>query len=126
MSTAIVLAPSILVVDASAASRTHVAGLIRNRWPDARLAEADAAAGTLEEMKELSADLVIIDLPGSAGMALAQRLRKAHPACQVALAAEPGTAASRAKADAARIRLVRRPLVGDVVEQILALVGWDD
>ena len=84
------------------------------------------AAGTLEEMKELSADLVIIDLPGSAGMALAQRLRKAHPACQVALAAEPGTAASRAKADAARIRLVRRPLVGDVVEQILALVGWDD
>ena len=109
MSTAVVLAPSILVVDARAASRTHAAGLIRNRWPDARVNEAGDGEGALAEL-------------GEAGLALAERLRQQHPGTQVALLAEPGTAAERRRADAAGIRLFRTPLTSDVIEQVLALV----
>jgi hypothetical protein len=42
------------------------------------------------------------------------------------LLAEPGTAAERRRADAAGVRLFRTPLTGDVIEQVLALVGWGD
>ena len=126
MSTAVVLAPSILVVDARAVSRTHAAGLIRNRWPDARMNEAGDGDSALAEADESNANLVIVDLPGEAGLAFAQRMRRARPGCQVALMAEPGTAAMRAKADRAGIRLFRTPVTGDVIEQVLSLVGWDD
>lgn len=126
MSTAVVLAPSILLVDARSAHRTHAACLIRNRWPDARVNEAHDGASALAEVADGECDLVLIDLPGETGLGLAQRLRDKHPNCQVALLAEPGTAASRRQADAAGIRLFRTPLTGDVVEQVLALVGWED
>ena len=126
MSTAVVLAPSILVVDARAVSRTHAACLIRNRWPDARVNEAGDGEGALGEMAEGETDLVIVDLPGEAGLAVAERLRQQHPAVQVALLAEPGTAADRRRADQAGVRLFRTPLTSDVIEQVLALVGWDD
>lgn len=122
MSTAVVLAPSILVVDARAVSRTHAACLIRNRWPDAHVSEAGDAEGARAELAEGETDLVVVDLAGKAGMALALRLRESHPGCQVALVAEPGTAAFRKQADEAGIRLFRAPLTGDVVEQILALL----
>ena len=126
MSTAVVLAPSILVVNAHAGSRVHTAGLIRNRWPDARINEATDGDSALAEVAEDDTDLVIVDLPGETGLSYAQRLRKARPNCQVALLAEPGTAMSRARADRAGVRLFRTPLTGDVVEQMLCLVGWDD
>jgi DNA-binding NarL/FixJ family response regulator len=126
MSTAIVLAPSILVVDARAVSRTHAACLIRNRWPDARVNEAGDADAALVELAESETDLVIVALAGEAGLALAERLRQQHPAAQVALLADPATAATRRRADAAGIRLFRTPLTGDVIEQVLALVGWED
>jgi DNA-binding NarL/FixJ family response regulator len=125
MSTAVVLAPSILVVDARAVSRTHAVGLIRNRWPDARVNEAGDGDGALAEMAEGETELVIIDLPGEAGLALAERLRQSQPAAQVALLAEPGTAAARRRADAAGIRLFRTPMTGEVIEQVLSLVGWE-
>jgi len=126
MSTAVVLAPSILVVDARAVSRTHAACLIRNRWPDARVNEANDADSALAEVADGETDLVIIDLPGETGLAFAQRLRQAQPSCQIALLSEPGTAAMRAHADRAGIRLFRTPATGDVIEQVLSLVGWDD
>jgi DNA-binding NarL/FixJ family response regulator len=122
MSTAVVLAPSILVVDARAVSRTHAACLIRNRWPDARVSEAGDGESALAEMAEGETDLVIVELPGEAGLALAERLRQQRPSAQVALLAEPGTAASLRRADAAGIRVFRTPLTGDVVEQVLTLV----
>jgi len=126
MSSAIVLAPSILVVDARAVSRTHAACLIRNRWPDARVNEAGDGEAALVELAESGADLVIVNLPGETGLALAERLRQQHPGGQVALLAEPGTAADRRRADAAGVRLFRTPLTSEVIEQVLALVGWDD
>jgi len=126
MSTAIVLAPSILLVDARPVSRTHAAGLIRNRWPDARVNEAGDGESALAELADNGADLVIVALPHETGLAVAERLRKQQPGCHVALLAEPGTAAERRRADAAGIRLFRTPLTGDVIEQVLALVGWDD
>jgi DNA-binding NarL/FixJ family response regulator len=126
MSTAVVLAPSILLVDARAVSRTHAAGLIRNRWPDARVHEAGDGESALAELGDSEADLVIVDLPRETGLAVAERLRKQRPACHVALLADPGTAAERRRADAAGIRLFRTPLTGDVIEQVLALVGWGD
>ncbi|MFO1339009.1 MAG: response regulator [Burkholderiaceae bacterium] len=126
MITAVVLAPSILVVDPRAAARLHTAGLIRNRWPDARVNEADSGESALAEAADTDADLVIVDLPGQAGLDHARRLRQARPACQVALVAEPGTAASRALADRAGVRLFRAPVDGQVIEQMLSLVGWSD
>lgn len=126
MSTAIVLAPTILVVDARAASRMHAACLIRNRWPDARVEEANDGISALAAAAEGGFDLVIVELAGEAGLALAQRLRQDRPACQVALLAEPGTAATRRRADRSGVRLFRSPMTGDVVEQVLALVGLDD
>jgi DNA-binding NarL/FixJ family response regulator len=126
MSTAVVLAPSILVVDARAVSRTHAGSLIRNRWPDARVNEANDADSALAELAEGETDLVIVDLPGETGLAFAQRLREKQPSAQVALLAEAPTAAQRSRADKAGIRLFRTPVTGDVIEQVLALVGYDD
>jgi DNA-binding NarL/FixJ family response regulator len=126
MSTAIVLAPSILVVDARAVSRTHAACLIRNRWPDARVNEAEDADSALAEMADGPTDLVIVDMAGDRGFEVARRLRDGRPGCQVALLAEPGTAAAHQQADAAGIRLFRSPLNGEVVEQLLGLVGLND
>lgn len=118
MSTAVVLAPSILVVDARAASRTHAACLIRNRWPDARVSEAHDGESALAELADGETDLVIVDLPGDSGLAVARRLRQLQPACQVALLAEPGSARRRL----AGIHQFQTPLTGDVIEQVLALV----
>jgi DNA-binding NarL/FixJ family response regulator len=126
MSTAVVLAPSILVVDARAVSRTHAGCLIRNRWPDARVNEANDADSALAELADGETDLVIVDLPGETGLAFAQRLRDKQPKCQVALLADAPTAAQRSRADKAGIRLFRTPVTGDVIEQVLALVGYDD
>ena len=44
----------------------------------------------------------------------------------MALLAEAGTAATRRRADQSGVRLFRSPMTGDVVEQVLALVGLDD
>jgi DNA-binding NarL/FixJ family response regulator len=126
MSTAVVLAPSILLVDVRAASRMHATGLIRNRWPDARVNEAQDAESALAELAEGDTELVIVELPDDAGLELAKRLRQAQPSCQVALLGDLGTAAKRHAADRAGIRVFAGPLTGDVTEQILALVGWDD
>jgi DNA-binding NarL/FixJ family response regulator len=123
MSTAVVLAPSILVVDTRSVSRTHAACLIRNRWPDARVSEAGDGESALAEMAEGETDLVIVELPGETGLAVAERLRQQRPAAQVALLAELGTAAGRRRADKAGLRVFPAPLTGEVVEQILALVG---
>lgn len=118
MSTAVVLAPSILVVDARAVSRTHAACLIRNRWPDARVNEAHNGESALAELADGGADLVIVDLPGDTGLAVARRLREKLPGCRVALLAEAGSARRRS----AGIHLFQGPLTGDVIEQVLALV----
>ncbi|MEK8030495.1 response regulator [Ideonella sp. DXS29W] len=126
MSTAVVLAPSILVVDARAAYRTHSACLIRNRWPDARIHEASDAAGALVEAAEGTTDLVLIDLPHEAGLALVQRLRESQPKCHMALLADAPTATQTRQAAAAQVSLFNKPVTGDVIDQVLALVGWDD
>lgn len=125
MSTAVVLAPSILVVDARPVARTHAACLIRNRWPDARVDGAHDGPSALAEVADGETDLVIVDLPGQSGFALAQRLRDMHPGCQVALLVEDGATETHGHADTTGIRLFRAPLTGDLVEQVLALVGWD-
>jgi DNA-binding NarL/FixJ family response regulator len=125
MSNAVVLAPSILVVDARPVWRTYAAGLIRNRWPDARVSEAADAASALDEAAESEADLVIVDLPGPDGVALAKALRKSRPNAQVALLTEPGSPNKRRAAGLDGVHLFAQPLSGEVAEQLLALVGWE-
>ncbi|WP_374675591.1 hypothetical protein [Ideonella sp.] len=121
MITAVVLAPSIVLVDARTASRTHTAGLIRNRWPDARVHESADLAGALAEAAELAQDthpteLFIVDLAGAAAADTARALRERHPSAQVAVVG--GTAPAGCQAVAA-------PLSPEGVEQLLALVGWE-
>ncbi|MBI5269550.1 MAG: hypothetical protein HY856_07725 [Burkholderiales bacterium] len=119
MTTAVVLAPSIVLVDARPACRTHTACLIRNRWPDARVHEAADLAGALAEAAELAqddhpAELFIVD--GASAADTAAALHERHPAAQVAVV---GTTA------APGCLRVEAPLSAEGAEQLLALVGWE-
>lgn len=123
MTTAVVLAPSIVLLDARAASRVHTAGLIRNRWPDARLGEAADLDGALAEAGELARaahppELILVDLADDTQAREAARaLRERHPRAQVALVGSAGRASGG-------VRRVAGPLTGDGVERLLALAGW--
>lgn len=123
MTTAVVLAPSIVLLACRAAARVHAAGLIRNRWPEARLGEAADLAGALAEAGDLARnahppELILVDLADDEQAREAVcALRQGHPRAQLALV---GTAAPAAGG----VQRVPGPLTGERVEQLLALAGW--
>jgi DNA-binding NarL/FixJ family response regulator len=86
---------SFLVVDDHPLMRLGVCQLLRQRWPDADLAEAETIADALHRLAGSKPDLVLTDLglPDAVGVdGVARLLRAAHGAPVVVLSQNPEAA----------------------------------
>ena len=116
---------TILVVDDSKISRNIACGLIRNRAPQARLIEAGDGREALAQALVHEPTLVIMDvnMPGISGIEAAAQIRAARPEALIVLLTANVQAATQAKADAIGVPLFRKPIKGEVIDSILALMG---
>ncbi len=116
--------PAILVVDDSKVSRTMVVGLLRNRVPQARFAEASDGSLAVESFLAAPADLVVMDynMPGINGIEAAKSMLAARPDTRIVLLTANGQAAVQAKADAAGVQFMRKPIKPELADQIAALL----
>ena len=116
--------PSILVVDDSKVSRTMVIGLLRNRMPEARFNEAPDGEKAIELFTAAPANFVVMDfnMPGLNGVETAQRLLALRPETPIVLLTANAQAAVQAKADAAGVTFMRKPIKGELADQIVAMV----
>ncbi len=117
--------PVILVVDDSKISRNIACGLIRNRRPEARLIEAGDGAEAIAQARVHGPALVVMDvnMPGLTGIEAAAQILGERPDTRIVLLTANVQAATQAKAQALGIGLFRKPIKGEVIDQILRLLG---
>lgn len=115
---------TILVVDDSKISRNITCGLIRNRRPEAVLVEAGDGREAIAQALVHEPALIIMDvnMPGITGIEAAAQIRPALPASRIALLTANVQAATQEKADAVGVPLFRKPVKGEVVDALLALM----
>lgn len=111
----------ILVVDDSKVSRNMAVGLIRLRRPDAEILEAGDGTQAIAMAGEHRPDLVIMDvnMPGITGIEAATTILQAHPDTPIVLLTANVQSATQAKAEAAGVMLYKKPVKGEVIDQIL-------
>jgi CheY-like chemotaxis protein len=116
---------SILVVDDSKISRNIACGLIRNRRPEARLIEAGDGAEAIAQARVHEPALVLMDvnMPGITGIEAAAQILGELPGTRIVLLTANVQAATQAKAQALGIELFRKPIKGEVIDQILQLLN---
>ncbi len=70
-----------LVVDDSRVERTYLRGLLKQRWPDCKVREAESAEGGLAAVHQEAPDLVLTDycMPHMTGLDLVTELHRTHP-----------------------------------------------
>jgi two-component system, chemotaxis family, chemotaxis protein CheY len=112
----------ILVVDDSKVSRNMAVGLIRLRRPEAEILEAGDGAQAIALAAEHLPDLVIMDvnMPGMTGIEAATFILQERPDATVVLLTANIQAATQAKAEAAGVILYKKPIKGEVIDQILS------
>ncbi len=117
--------PAILVVDDSKISRNIACGLIRNRRPEARLIEAGDGAEAIAQARVHEPALVIMDvnMPGITGIEAAAQILGEQPGTRIVLLTANVQAATQAKAQALGVELFRKPIKGEVIDQILQLLS---
>jgi DNA-binding NarL/FixJ family response regulator len=97
-----------LVVDADPQARRQIADLLGMTGWQAR--EADGPAAAVDQAAAHDFDLVVTDLPGSAGPALLRRLRATGSRARFLVTADDVTDAVRAEAAAAGALALAKPL----------------
>ena len=77
----------VLIVDDSKLARMAVIKALLSLHPDWQRVEASSAAEALEQLKDGSIDIALLDfnMPGKDGLALAAELREAYPKVSVAV-----------------------------------------
>lgn len=118
-------ADRLLIVDDSKVSRSMAIGLLRNRMPDAQFDEAGDGAAALELASRHRHRLALLDynMPGMVGIDAAIRIRALQPGLPIVLLTANGQAAVQAKADAAGIHLMRKPIKPELADRIVALAA---
>ena len=116
---------SVLIVDDSRLARMMVAGLISERWPTARVREAENAEQALSAAAQEAPDLVILDhnMPGEAGLDVVDRLRDCAPQADVALVTANIQNAMRERASQAGCHFVAKPVTAEKIDKLLADIG---
>lgn len=117
-------APHFLVVDDSKVSRTMAIGYLRNRLPDASFAEAADGESAVAEFSRAPATLVLMDynMPGIDGVEAARRMLALCADTRIVLLTANAQSAVQAKAEAAGIRFMRKPIKPELADQITALL----
>jgi len=115
---------TILVVDDSKISRNIACGLIRNRCPAARLVEAGDGPEAIAQARVHAPTLVIMDvnMPGISGIEAAASILSEQPDTRIVLLTANVQAATLARAEALGVALFRKPIKGEVIDAILALL----
>lgn len=112
-----------LVVDDSKVSRSMAIGLLRNRLPGFVFDEAAEGEAALALARQHTYRLVLMDynMPGMHGVETSQRIRELQPDVGIVLLTANGQAAVQAKAEAAGIHLMRKPIRPELADRIAAL-----
>jgi DNA-binding NarL/FixJ family response regulator len=78
---------TVLIVDDSKLARMSVAKVLSTLYPDWKRIEAANAAEALQQTRELSPEIVLVDfnMPGKDGVTLAAELRTLDPSIRVAV-----------------------------------------
>lgn len=116
---------SVLIVDDSKLARLMVAGLISERWPSARVRQAEDAAQALIAVEQEAPDLVILDhnMPGEAGLDVVEKLRGSAPGASIALVTANIQNAMRERASQAGCHFVGKPVTAEKIDKLLADIG---
>jgi two-component system, chemotaxis family, chemotaxis protein CheY len=114
----------VLVVDDSKVSRNMVIGLLKNRLPQARFHEAANGDDAIALAGQLSLALVVMDfnMPGIHGVEAAERILSQQPGVPTVLLTANAQSAVQAKADAIGIQMMKKPIKGELADQIAALI----
>ena len=115
---------NVLVVDDSKVSRNMVVGLLKNRLPNARFHEAADGEAAVALANTLSLSLIVMDfnMPGINGVEAADRILQQQPGVPTVLLTANAQSAVQAKADAIGIQMLKKPIKGELADQIAALV----
>lgn len=114
----------VLVVDDSKVSRNMAIGLLKNRLPQATFHEAANGDDAIALAGRLSLALVVMDynMPGIHGVEAADRILAQQPGIPIVLLTANAQSAVQAKADAIGIQMMKKPIKGELADQIAALV----
>lgn len=114
-----------LVVDDSKVSRNMATALLRVRMPQARFLEAGDGAAAVAQFTATPADVVLMDynMPGINGVEAALQILALAPDTRIALLTANGQSAVQAKAVAAGIHFLRKPIKGEIADQVVALAA---
>lgn len=106
------MSKKILVVDDSRLSRMMIIAIIKNKYPDWEIFEADCGDAALELCKTIDIDIATLDMnmPGMDGLTLGVELRKLYPNARLSMLTANVQEAVRAKADTAGIGFIEKPV----------------
>ena len=115
--------PRFLIVDDSRVSRNMAIGLLRNRLPGATFLEAGDGDAAVAMFRETPTQVVVMDynMPGIHGVEAATRIQALSPAVVVVLLTANGQAAVQARAEAAGLVMMCKPLSAALADRIAAL-----
>jgi len=114
----------ILVVDDSKVSRAVIIALIMARLPHATVIEAGDGQAAIDAATREQPVLAILDInmPVMSGLEAVEQIQKLSPHSRLALLTANAQDAMRQKAQALHVPLFKKPVKGEVLDQILALL----
>ncbi len=115
---------NILVVDDSKVSRNMAIGLLKNRLPEGQFHEAADGESAIALAAQHPLALVVMDfnMPGIHGVEAAERILQLQPGVPTVLLTANGQSAVQAKAEAIGIQMMKKPIKGELADQIAAML----